>query len=862
MFADGAPAALAAIARELIRILVAQLEAGNTIRICASYGGKVVSLLNGSEEMDEYSNIGTAEPLFQGSSSDIPYEYCNTAAKFNDTIGRSNEALAKDPTQDLYQFMLSVVVVMGKGESAVSGDPVCSDPFDSLRIAPDLGEAEEPTARPLLQVNTAPPAPHPPSAPAACPLPSDLHHADGFDTWRSRLSPVAASPVSGASDDEATAVASASVSTFPYHWPDHLHHAHAVPPRPLRRTFCLRHGLATPSDDLLDTADARACGCGECPDGGSVLMIEDDERDYFHDSDTDDLAAALHLPPVNQSTVFLAEGHLAHAFEHPAAALPASTDPLLGATAKRSGWRPWLLLTLALSLTGSFWAFDLPAQLNLPLGKRFGFDDDAWQQGLAQSYALYATPNILMPFIAGRLIDHHGPRTVLMALLGFVVLGQTLITCGIRVVNFPLLLLGRFLLGVGGESLAVAQARITCDWYLESELGFALGFHLAFARLGSVLNDLFTAEIEARHNATMASLAALAVCTASLLFGSAACLIDQRRNPADAIESAVAAAATTDAGMMIPDAPLLIASETTPLFLNPPVVESYAAITSTTAQLARTASYTALADEALLLTKEPLAPHIHASSMSIYSNQHTGYPPPRMRRVSTTASLMSTSMMRRQSTLATLERMAGTGLNGRPKPGGARFVLFTFPLAFWMLCVAMVSLYVSCNTFTSISSDFLQTRYGVSSTRAGHLVSLMDIMATTVVPLSGYLFERLPRRGQRAVVVANAVGLAGAFYGLSAVGPESEWFLYLALMGLGTAYAVGASFLWPLLPVLVRDPTTLSTAYGVVTCCVNGTLAVVPSFFAGQIAADPTFGLLMRTFAGMALVGAGAAVMT
>jgi MFS family permease len=114
----------------------------------------------------------------------------------------------------------------------------------------------------------------------------------------------------------------------------------------------------------------------------------------------------------------------------------------------------------------------------------------------------------------------------------FVVLGQGLFYLGVQQTYLPLLIIGRFVLGLGGESLVVAQARITCNWYHEHELGFAIGFHLALARFGSVLNDLCTPWISTHFGANTASLGAFLLCAVSMASGYVACLLDTMRERA------------------------------------------------------------------------------------------------------------------------------------------------------------------------------------------------------------------------------------------------------------------------------------------------------------------------------------------
>ncbi|RKP23551.1 hypothetical protein SYNPS1DRAFT_30694 [Syncephalis pseudoplumigaleata] len=57
--------------------------------------------------------------------------------------------------------------------------------------------------------------------------------------------------------------------------------------------------------------------------------------------------------------------------------------------------------------------------------------------------------------------------------------------------SLSLFLGGRFLLGLGVESLGVAQSSLTCQWFSSSRrLGLALSLNVAMARLGAIVNDM------------------------------------------------------------------------------------------------------------------------------------------------------------------------------------------------------------------------------------------------------------------------------------------------------------------------------------------------------------------------------------
>jgi MFS family permease len=94
-------------------------------------------------------------------------------------------------------------------------------------------------------------------------------------------------------------------------------------------------------------------------------------------------------------------------------------------------------------------------------------------------YSVYSLPNMFIPLIGGALIDSMNPIHVLIGFSTIVCLGQTLFAIGVTTKWFSLMLFGRILFGIGGESISVAQASITTRWFSGKELSFALGLSIS-----------------------------------------------------------------------------------------------------------------------------------------------------------------------------------------------------------------------------------------------------------------------------------------------------------------------------------------------------------------------------------------------
>jgi len=57
------------------------------------------------------------------------------------------------------------------------------------------------------------------------------------------------------------------------------------------------------------------------------------------------------------------------------------------------------------------------------------------------------------------------------------------------------MMIGRFVFGLGGESMTVAQSTIVSAWFSGKELSFAFGINLSVARIGSSINGPVTTVI-------------------------------------------------------------------------------------------------------------------------------------------------------------------------------------------------------------------------------------------------------------------------------------------------------------------------------------------------------------------------------
>ena len=80
-------------------------------------------------------------------------------------------------------------------------------------------------------------------------------------------------------------------------------------------------------------------------------------------------------------------------------------------------------------------------------------------------YAWYSWPNVILPLVGGYLMDSvFGIRLGTNIFACIIVFGQIIFAMGGIVDSFLLMQLGRFVFGIGGESLAVAQNTYAVSW--------------------------------------------------------------------------------------------------------------------------------------------------------------------------------------------------------------------------------------------------------------------------------------------------------------------------------------------------------------------------------------------------------------
>src|SRR5579883_2325787 len=141
----------------------------------------------------------------------------------------------------------------------------------------------------------------------------------------------------------------------------------------------------------------------------------------------------------------------------------------------------WIVLCfVSLAMFGNYYFYDALEPLAKLLQAQLHFTDQ--NIGLLNSF--YSIAPIATVLIGGILIDRVGVRRGLLLFGVICLIGSLMTAFGAK---FPLMAAGRFVFGMGAESLIVACTAAVAKWFKGKELSFALGVNLTFARGGTWL---------------------------------------------------------------------------------------------------------------------------------------------------------------------------------------------------------------------------------------------------------------------------------------------------------------------------------------------------------------------------------------
>ncbi len=144
----------------------------------------------------------------------------------------------------------------------------------------------------------------------------------------------------------------------------------------------------------------------------------------------------------------------------------------------------WLVLALlSIAIAGNYYAFDSLAPVASLLHAQRGFS----QSRIGLLNAVIGLPNIPLSLVGGLLIDRLGASRAAVGTAVFCVVGAVLTAIG---EPYGLMVLGRFLFGIGEETLLIALLAGVAQWFEAAGAAFAMSLLFSLARVGSYAADI------------------------------------------------------------------------------------------------------------------------------------------------------------------------------------------------------------------------------------------------------------------------------------------------------------------------------------------------------------------------------------
>ena len=141
-----------------------------------------------------------------------------------------------------------------------------------------------------------------------------------------------------------------------------------------------------------------------------------------------------------------------------------------------------VLLFVSLTMGSNYYMYDSINPLERIFIQKLGFS--ATEFGWLNSS--YAATAVLTLLIGGMVIDRIGTKRAITFFAVVCCLGAVLTAASGRP---GVMIAGRAVLGLGGESLVVAATTVIAKWFKGKELSFAFGIKITIARLASVASD-------------------------------------------------------------------------------------------------------------------------------------------------------------------------------------------------------------------------------------------------------------------------------------------------------------------------------------------------------------------------------------
>ncbi|KAL7495449.1 hypothetical protein ACHAWT_003920 [Skeletonema menzelii] len=481
----------------------------------------------------------------------------------------------------------------------------------------------------------------------------------------------------------------------------------------------------------------------------------------------------------------------------------------------------WLMLTLTCTvMTASYYSFDIPSALHQQL-QDYMPQSSNFERNFNLLYTVYSIPNVVLPLFGGNFVDRFGAPQCLFSFASLVCCGSVLLSIGVSSKTWEVMYLGRFVFGLGAESLCVAQSTITSDWFEGNDLAFAMGIGLAVSRLGSIFNNIISPKVANSRGGIQTAFWIGPILTFSSLFAAALIICVDRRSVKRLKRRDGGVASTLTEALLEEDAPTRYETNSESDEVRLTDFRKFGMLfwlltISCFVVYGCVLPFNNVAAGILLernyYKPAPSSCHLLHPDQCTSGYLQNGTNPSLSDSTGTICSIAPFQAPLLPSSVNFTSSASG-------KSGDWENEAYVYP--------NLTTHDVKCNDpfwNSACTSDYC-TKESDSTERAGKIMSIPYLISAVSSPPLGLLVDRI---GRRALISSLASGLLFFVHLTMAVSHSSP---VLPLVGQGIAYSCYAAVIWPSVPLTV-DKKFTGTAFGVITSVQNIGLALFPLMIA------------------------------
>lgn len=144
---------------------------------------------------------------------------------------------------------------------------------------------------------------------------------------------------------------------------------------------------------------------------------------------------------------------------------------------------------------------------------------------------------------------------------------------------------------------------------------------------------------------------------------------------------------------------------------------------------------------------------------------------------------------------------------------------------FWLIAILCLLFYSAVFPFMKYATNLMENKFGVETSLAGWIVTMLPFGTILLTPLFGTLYDRI---GRGATLMLLGSVLLFAVHVLFAIPALNSWVVAVVLMlFLGIAFSLVPSAMWPSVPKIIPE-NQLGTAYALIFWLQNWGLMGVP----------------------------------